>query len=341
MGKRVLAIETSCDDTSLALLEEFPGHFPTIHYHQSFSQEHLLRKWGGVVPEIASRYHLGKIPYLLDDLNSRFDLQSIDGVAVTNRPGLLGPLLVGTNLAKSLSLFLECPVYPANHLMAHLEAIHLHQSVTYPYLGLLVSGGHTLLTRVESSYHWKILGSTRDDAAGEAFDKGGKLLGLPYPAGKHLDELAQKGDAEKFSFTMALAHEKKFTLSFSGLKTALKYLLEKNPDLLLGQNFYDLCASYQEAIVQSLVHKLSYPCLEHPHLPLVVGGGVACNSRLKTLLKQKIIDRPVYFVKPEYCTDNAAMIGNLALRDPDHWIPFPLTLELDAESRVFDKSQFE
>jgi len=336
---KVLGIETSCDDTSIALIEGSPESKKLI-YHQSFSQEDLLSKWGGVVPEIAARNHVVKLKYLLTDLLKTNDLSTsdIDLIGVTTHPGLLGPLLTGLNTAKSLSLINKTPIIGVNHLYAHLEAIHIDQKVSYPYLGLLVSGGHTLLTYAHSSKKFEILASTVDDAAGEAFDKAGKMMNMSYPAGREIDELAKKGDALRYPFSIAMKDS--LNMSFSGIKTALNRLLDKEPSFLqVPQNHFDLCASYQECIVQTLFQKTKKKLKKiSPAIPIVVGGGVACNSRLREVFKQQF--KSAYFVSPSFCTDNAAMIANFALINSKDAAIFPLSLDLKAKNRFIEKSAF-
>lgn len=363
--KIILGIETSCDDTSIAILEEnFKDHstldLPKVRAHCSFNQEHLLRQWGGVVPEIAARNHLQKIVPLLRDALSMANvgLEEIDLIGVTTLPGLLGPLLTGINTAKTLSLLLKIPIVPVNHLFAHLEAIFLTDNITppYPYLGLLVSGGHSIFFWVTSHTDFHILGQTIDDAAGEAFDKGGRIMGLPYPAGQLIDKLSHSGNHERFSFPIGLKDEKSCNLSYSGVKTSLKNFIEHHPlDTLNEQDLSDLCASYQHAIVLALARKLEYAILavndKFPNqgtsssFPIVVGGGVAGNSALRKVLQERFASRhPLHFVAPKYCTDNGAMIANYALRSasllsplsPRSVIPFPECLELDAAGKYWE-----
>jgi N6-L-threonylcarbamoyladenine synthase len=339
---KILGIETSCDDTSLCLLEGSSQSFeqPQIHYHESFSSEAILAKWGGVVPEIAARAHVEKIPFLLKALQdkTKFPLKDLDFIAVTAYPGLLGSLLSGLSMAKSLSLLYKKPILPINHLYAHLEAIHLDQQVPYPYIGLLVSGGHSLYFLVESPKIFKLLGSTIDDAAGEAFDKGGKLMGLSYPSGRIIDEFAKKGNAKAFSFPIGLKDSKDARLSFSGLKTSLRNLLTLEPNLI-PEKVNDLCASYQEAIIKALCLKLSYAIRGKEKLPIVVGGGVACNSSLREELRVRY--KNVHFVSPKFCTDNAAMIANYGRLISSEQVAFPACLDLDAKSRFFDKEDLK
>lgn len=339
--KIILGIETSCDDTSIALLKGDPDRLsviPTLLSHQSFSQELLLRKWGGVVPEIAARNHLEKITPLLAACfeEAGLKLSDIDLVAVTTHPGLLGPLLTGINCAKTLSLTAELPIAPINHLYAHLEAIHLTTPVAYPYLGLLVSGGHSLYLKVSGPSEFKILGNTIDDAAGEAFDKGGKLLGLGYPAGKIIDDMAVSGDPKKYHFPVSMLDSGDATLSFSGVKTALRNFIEQ--EKLKGKEFNmnDVCASYQHAIVEALTKKLHKAQeIAGGNLPIVVGGGVACNSKLREVLSRE--HKNVHFVAPKFCTDNGAMIANYALRTFHQSISFPECLGLDARGQFVSK----
>jgi len=348
--KTILGIETSCDDTSICVLSGDPSDLslkPDILGLSYFSQEEILKKWGGVVPEVAARNHLLKLTPLIEQALEQSSLKSndIDAIAVTVKPGLLGPLLTGLNAAKTLALYHETPLVPVNHLHAHIEAIHIDQDISYPYLGLIVSGGHTLFMLVKSPYDFTILGTTIDDAAGEAFDKGGKLLGLPYPAGRFIDELAKNGDESKFLFPIGLKKSSNSDLSYSGVKTSLRQFIEKNPDVLKDkQMLADTCASYQRAIVDAIKLKARYALKKAQDLSgkfdidFVVGGGVAANSKLRSTLSHSY--KNVSFVTPNFCTDNGAMIANLGLRTfkNDH-VDFPACLELDARGRVIPKEK--
>lgn len=304
----------------------------------------MLKKWGGVVPELAARSHVEAIPPLLEVAfkESGLNPEDVTEIAVTTHPGLVGPLLTGINLGKTFSLMHSLPITPVNHLYAHLEAIHLTEKVSYPYLGLLVSGGHTAFWWVEAPDKMTILGTTLDDAAGEAFDKGGKLLGVGYPAGRIIDELARKGDPKKFSFPISYLRDRPGKMSYSGLKTALRVKLEKMSPEEIQEHLPDLCASYQEAIVQTLrikteeiITKILEKSLKGFSTPIVVGGGVACNSRLREIMQASF--KNVHFVKPIYCTDNAAMIAHWASLNPHHRISFPECLQVDARSRFVEK----
>jgi N6-L-threonylcarbamoyladenine synthase len=342
----ILGIETSCDDTSICLLKGDPDSSipPQILAFRNFTQETLLRKWGGVVPEIAARNHLAKLVPLMEECFSEAHLEAkaIDLIGVTTHPGLLGPLLTGINAAKTLAQLYKIPIFGVNHLFAHLEAIHLTEPTAYPYLGLLVSGGHSIFFLVKSTSDFEVLGSTIDDAAGEAFDKGGKLLGLPYPAGRFIDELAATGDKSKYEFPVGLLHSKDATLSYSGLKSSLRVFLENHPELPLTsngghtQNMNDLCASYQEAIIKALLLKTKFALEKAGRVnALVVGGGVACNKALRTQLGKQFEN--VRFVSPKFCTDNGAMIAHYALKNAHKALPFPDCLLIDAHGRYLDK----
>ncbi len=357
MTKTVLGIETSCDDTSICILKE-TSNSPEVLAHVSFTQEEILRKWGGIVPEIAARNHLQKITPLLEEafFQAKLDPSDIDLIGVTTLPGLLGPLLTGLNAAKTISLIHQKPIVSVNHLFAHMEAIHLTESVSYPYLGLLISGGHSVFFWVTDKEKFEVIGSTIDDAAGEAFDKGGKLLGLGYPAGRIIDNLSKFGDKYAYEFPIGLKSSTDARMSFSGLKTALRVKLEKEKELIPEvptqfdtkedkyQAFYNLCASYQDAIVRALVFKTKYAKriikekYNISNYPIVLGGGVACNSAIRSAFKEKY--QNVKIVSPQFCTDNGAMIANFALRNADQAIDFPKCLELDSRGRYIDKKDF-
>jgi N6-L-threonylcarbamoyladenine synthase len=349
--KLILGIETSCDDTSLCLILGSPGiakanqetHTKEILSHQTFSQN--LAKWGGVVPEIAARNHIQKLTPLvqatLEEAGKKFE--DIDAIAVTALPGLLGPLLTGISYAKTISLLKKLPIIPINHLFAHLEAVHIDQQVSYPYLGLLVSGGHSLFVKVSSPLEMEVISSTIDDAAGEAFDKGGKILGLPYPAGKIIDDLAKEGNDQFHKFPIGLKGSKDGRMSFSGLKTSLRQFVEQRPEVKEpnSQILKDVCASYQKAIVESLTTKAKevFHLLdaETKELPFVVGGGVACNSLLRSEMKKRF---DCHFVTPKFCTDNGAMVANLGLLNYEEKVNYPECLNIDAQSRYISKTSF-
>lgn len=340
----VLGIETSCDDTSLCLLKGNADSRPEILSHTHFSQETILREWGGIVPEIAARNHLLKLAPLIKETFGQADMKisDIDLIGITTHPGLLGPLLTGLNAAKTLALMYKKPLYAVNHLFAHLEAIHMHKDVSYPYLGLVVSGGHTLFLLVRGPQDFEPIGSTLDDAAGEAFDKGGKLLGLGYPAGALIDQHAKLGNPKAVIFPVGIRDSKNSNFSFSGLKTSMRTFVEKN-GRPVGDQLNDVCASYQDAIVRAIVLKSKYAFAQAKaicgeNVRLVVGGGVACNTGLRNGLTHKY--KNTLFVEPRFCTDNGAMVANLALRNAQHSIAYPECLSIDARGRYIERKDF-
>jgi N6-L-threonylcarbamoyladenine synthase len=319
----ILAVETSCDDTCAALVTA-GGE---IRSNVIASQGLLHARYGGVVPEIASRHHLELVDAVIADALERAGagLDDVDGVAVTQRPGLIGALLVGLSSAKALAATRRLPLTPVDHLHGHVVASTLGANpIEPPYLCLVASGGHTFLARVDDPAEYKVLGQTLDDAAGEAFDKGARLLGLGYPGGPELDRLARSGGPEAFDFPRSAPGELDF--SFSGLKTALLYRLRDEPEA----DRADLAASYQRAIVEALVAR-TRAALEREKLArLAIGGGVAANSELREAVRE--LDAEVWVPAMELCTDNAAMIAGAArFTEP---LPYPDYLALDAQARA-------
>jgi N6-L-threonylcarbamoyladenine synthase len=318
----ILAIETSCDDTCAAVVDE-GGE---IRSNVIASQGLLHARYGGVVPEIASRHHLELVDAVTADALERAGarLEDVDTVAVTTGPGLIGALLVGVSSAKAIAASRELPLAPVDHLHGHVTASVLEPDpVEPPYLCLVASGGHTFLARVDEPSRYEVLGQTLDDAAGEAFDKGARLLGLGYPGGPEIDRLAREGDPEAFDFPRAAPGELDF--SFSGLKTALLYKLRDRPEASKA----DLAASYQRAIVAALTAR-TRRALEREGLErLAIGGGVAANSELRDAVRE--LGVPVWVPPMELCTDNAAMIAGAArFVEP---LPYPEYLTLDAAAR--------
>jgi N6-L-threonylcarbamoyladenine synthase len=319
----ILGLETSCDDTCAAVVTQ-GGE---IRSNVIASQGLLHARYGGVVPEIASRHHLELVDAVTADALERAGarLGDVDTVAVTRGPGLIGALLVGLSSAKAIAASRELPLVPVDHLHGHVTASMLGDDpVDVPYLSLVASGGHTFLARVDDPAEYAVLGQTLDDAAGEAFDKGARLLGLGYPGGPALDRLAQGGDPEAFDFPRSAPGELDF--SFSGLKTALLYTLRDQPDA----DQADLAASYQRAIVDALVRRTEQ-ALEREGLDrLAIGGGVAANSELRAAVKE--LGASVWVPPMELCTDNAAMIAGAArFLEP---LPYPEYLGLDAAARL-------
>jgi len=303
---KLLAIETSCDETAIAILEDGKK----IKANVLTSQIDFHRKYGGVVPEIASRKHLELLPYLLEDalLTSNTDLKDIDVIAVTKGPGLVGALLVGISFAKSLAYTLKKPLIGVNHLAGHIFAVFLsYPNLRPPLIFLLVSGGHTQIIRMNEKMEMSILGKTRDDAAGEAFDKVARILGLNYPGGPEIDRLSRKGNPNAYFFPRALLDENNYDFSFSGLKTSVKYFLKDQKDFRKE----DVAASFQEAVVDVLLFKTFKAAEEYNISKVALVGGVAANTRLRKKAKEisskKMIE--LYIPDLEFCTDNAAMIA--------------------------------
>ncbi|MCP3103774.1 tRNA (adenosine(37)-N6)-threonylcarbamoyltransferase complex transferase subunit TsaD [Myxococcus sp. K15C18031901] len=304
----VLGLETSCDETAAAVVEDGRRALSDV----VSTQVDIHRRWGGVVPELASRNHIVQVMPVVHEALSRAGktLDDIDLIAVTSGPGLIGALLVGLQVAKGLSLATGKPFVGANHLEGHLLAIRLLEDAPEPpFLGLVVSGGHTSLYEVKAFGQYRLVGSTRDDAAGEAYDKTARILGLPYPGGLPIDQLAQQGDPEAIRFPRALPGDN-FDVSFSGLKTAVLHHVQKH-GVPQGQALSDLCASFQEAVADVLSKKLVAAARRLGHKHLVLCGGVAANSRLRALCKQRAEERGLRMFLPpvRLCTDNGAMIA--------------------------------
>jgi len=305
----VLGIESSCDETAAALVEDGVR----VRGEAVWSQVSLHAEYGGVVPELASRAHVVSIiPVLQEALGSAgLTLDDVDAVAVTRGPGLVGALLVGVQAAKALSYARRLPLVGVNHLEGHLAAVYLDNPnpPPLPHLALLVSGGNSVLLVVEDHGTHRVLGDTRDDAAGEAFDKVGKLLGLGYPGGAQIDALAATGNPAAVNLPRAM-RGRGLDFSFSGLKTAVSQYVQKH-GLPTGQALADLCASFQAAVVDQLAHKTSLALDETGLSTLVVAGGVACNRGLRAALETEMAQRggTLHAPRPRHCTDNAAMIA--------------------------------
>ena len=315
----ILGIETSCDETAVALVTQ-DGE---VRANVVASQADLHARYGGVVPEVASRRHLElAAPVLTEALEQgEATLDDVEAVAVTHGPGLIGALLVGLSAAKALAWSRRLPLHPVDHLHGHVASLFLRpEPLEPPFLCLLASGGHTLLLDVRTHAGYEPVGTTLDDAAGEAFDKGARLLGLGYPGGAALDRAAREGDPEAYAFPVARVPG--FDFSFSGLKTALLYAVrELEPDELERRRA-DLAASYQRAIVRALVERTRAAAAQLGAERIAVVGGVAANSELRAALGDAVL-APL-----ELCTDNAAMIASAARFTQA--IPFPEYLALDA-----------
>lgn len=315
----ILGIETSCDETSAAVLEG-TGNDVSLRSLVILSQD-VHKVFGGVVPEIASRAHLTSIAPVvsraLDD--AKLSLASLDAIAVTSAPGLIGALLVGVCYAKSLAFARGIPVVGVHHMEGHLFATSLdHPDAVPPFTALLVSGGHTLLLDVEEWGRYRLLGATRDDAAGEAFDKVAKLLGLPYPGGRHVEALALEGDPARFRFTKPMVRgndspddDDYYQFSFSGLKTAVLNAVRASDDI--ERDKADIARGFQDAVIGSLVEKTRRAAAAFAREKIVLGGGVACNRALAEAMRARAMVSAVYAPAPRLATDNAAMIARAGL----------------------------
>ena len=325
----VLAIETSCDETAVAILRE-----ETLMASEVSSQIALHANYGGVVPEVASRNHLRMLRPVMDAALTKagVKLGEVDVFAATRGPGLATSLMIGLSVAKGMALGFRRPFVAVNHIEAHLLSPFFGRGGVRPSVGLVVSGGHTLLVEVREVGSYRLLGKTQDDAAGEAFDKVGKLLGLPYPGGPNVDKFAHKGNAARFDFPRSMLHSGDFAFSFSGIKTSVRYLLQKLDAVPVA----DVCASFQEAVVDVLVEKTLRAARETGRKVVTVSGGVSCNSRLREKMNAACSrdGLELLLAEPSLCTDNAAMIGYVAVLKMAAGQPSDLTVDIDPNLRL-------
>ena len=331
----ILAIETSCDDTCAAVVTP-EGE---VRSNRIASQGLLHARYGGVVPEVASRRHLEVVDAVTADAleSAGATMADVDTVAVTRGPGLIGALLVGVSSAKALAAARGLPLVPVDHLHGHVVApTLLPDPITCPYLCLVASGGHTFVARVDDPASYEVLGSTLDDAAGEAFDKGARLLDLPYPGGPALDRLAREGDPNAFRFPRSApaSAEDRLDFSFSGLKTALLYKVRDLGEEQAERRRADLAASYQRAIVDALAARVADALAREGVPRLAIGGGVAANSELRARMGElcERLEVGLWVPPVELCTDNAAMIAAAARFTAP--LPYPDYLDLDAAARL-------
>jgi N6-L-threonylcarbamoyladenine synthase len=326
----ILAIETSCDDTCAAVLDLAGRHvLSNVVYTQT---EH--RRYGGVVPEVASRAHLERLDGVVEKalVDAETDLDEVERVAVTVRPGLIGALLVGLSAAKGIAYARKLPLVPVNHLEGHVAAAYLADpTLEPPFIALIASGGHTALYWVNKN-SIDLLGQTLDDAAGEALDKGARMLGLGFPGGPAISKAALGGDRGRYAFPIALKEKNNLDFSFSGLKTSLLYKLKALDESEVQEELPHLAAGYQAAVIEALSRKLLRAAELRDDPALVVAGGVAANESLRSVLAEECGRRGVKLVipPPELCTDNAAMIGAAAATAPA--IAYPDYLSLNARS---------
>ena len=327
----ILALETSCDDTCAAVTSG-----SRVLSNVISSQAAAHERYGGVVPEVASRHHVELINPVVDAAlaEAGTTLEEIDAVAVTTRPGLIGALLVGVSTAKALAAAGGKPLIPVDHMLGHVAAAYLEpEPLQPPFLALIASGGHTLLAGVEHRDRYELLGQTLDDAAGEALDKAARLLGLGYPGGPAVERCAVDGDPDAFDFPVAMSRDPRLDFSFSGLKTALVYAVRDLGERELAARRADLAASFQAAVIDQLVSKLGRALSAGSWEAVALGGGVAANAALRARAETLCTERGVRLklVERRLCTDNAAMIGAAAEHLPA--LPFPDYLELDPAAR--------
>lgn len=311
--KLILAIESSCDETSVAVIEDGDSILSNIVASQILSH----KRFGGVVPEVASRHHVEQITWCMEEalLEAEVKTEELSAVAVTEGPGLVGALLIGITAAKAFAWANDLPLIPVNHMAGHIYAASFVKPLVFPMMALLVSGGHTELVYMKEHGSYEIIGETRDDAAGEAYDKVGRVLGLAYPSGKELDELAHQGQ-DTFDFPRAMMREANFDFSFSGLKSSFINRVHNAEQKGEALDRLDLAASFQASVVEVLVSKTIRACQEYEVKQLVMAGGVAANQGLRVALSREVAEvlRDVDLIVPplRLCGDNAAMIGAAA-----------------------------
>ena len=319
--KYVLGIETSCDESAVAL---FDGEQGSLLAHHVYDQIALHAQYGGVVPELASRDHIRKVLPLIEKTlqDAKLMKGDLNGIAYTKGPGLIGALMVGASIAKSLAYALRLPIIGVHHMEGHLMAVQLEQETpNYPFIALLVSGGHTMLVLVDRPGRYSILGESVDDAVGEAFDKTAKLLGLSYPGGTALAQLAEEGNSDRFYFPRPMIKQPHLNFSFSGLKThAINCFKQYGDD---GQTRADIARAFEEAVVDTLVCKCLCAVKNTQINTLVLVGGVAANKKLRHRLNEAVNKQggKVYYPRQEFCTDNGAMVaytGWLRLNAGEH-----------------------
>lgn len=324
----VLGIDTSCDDTSAACVED-----KKILSNVVLSQV-LHSEYGGVIPELAARDHIKNITKIVQKAVQGIGFNNLDGIGVTYGPGLIGSLAIGLAFAKSLSYALRIPFYGVNHIEAHIFSLFIETELPTPFIALVVSGGHTELVLVKSKGNYKSIGTTLDDAAGEAFDKVAKMLGFPYPGGPAIEWIAQSGNPSAINFPIAQVPG--YDFSFSGIKTAVLYYLKSHPIKSTRADdtgrIKDIAASFQETVVDSLISKLTKATKELNVPRVGVVGGVAANFRLREKLKATGIE--AYLPKPEFCTDNGVMVAVCAKFYLNNGKTSPYTLHADAGAKL-------
>ncbi len=349
---KILGIDTSCDETAAAVVADGREILSNV----VASQIDVHQEYGGIVPELASRKHIEAINYIVRRSLAEADVtfQDLEAIAVTNRPGLIGALLVGVAAAKSLAYCHNLPLLSINHIEGHIYAnVMVHDMLPFPHICLTVSGGHTLLVEVHEGWQYKVLGSTQDDAAGEVYDKVAKYLGLGFPGGKIIDDLAQKGDPLRIKFPRPMRDSGDYQFSFSGIKTSVRYFVEKaqragvlikngqkdventNPDMVTIE---DIAASFQAAVVDILVYKSLHAAKSTGASAITLTGGVAANSELRASLKTAAaeVGAEVYYPPMSLCTDNGAMIAGIAYQKYQQGLRDGLSLNAAANGSIVD-----
>ena len=349
---KILGIDTSCDETAAAVVADGREVLSNV----VASQVEAHQEYGGVVPELASRKHIEAINYIVSRALAEADVtfKDLEAIAVTNRPGLIGALLVGVAAAKSLAYCHNLPLLGINHIEGHIYANYMvHDTLTFPHICLTVSGGHTQLVEVHEGWQYKVLGGTQDDAAGEVYDKVAKYLGLGFPGGKIIDDLAQKGDPSAIKFPRPMRNSGDYQFSFSGIKTSVRYFVEKarranilvegengnakdtNPDMVTVE---DIAASFQAAVVDVLVYKSLHAAKATSAKAITLTGGVAANSELRASLKTAAMEigAEVYYPPMNLCTDNGAMIAGIAYQKYQQGLRDGLSLNAAANGSIVD-----
>ena len=304
---KTLGIETSCDETAIAIYDSNKG----IIGESIYSQMKMHAEYGGVVPELASRDHCLKIIDVLKDALGDYQLSDIDQIAYTSGPGLVGALLIGESFAQGLSSALQVPLIPINHLEGHLMSPMMEfPEISMPFICLLVSGGHSMIVDVRAKGDYEIIGQSQDDAVGEAFDKVGKLLGLPYPGGPHIEKLAVNGNPKAYDFPRPMIHSDNLDMSLSGLKTAVLYTVQKVEEIN-NHIKADIAASFQKAVTDVLIAKIKKTINQTNRSDVIIAGGVAANKYIRKEFKEleNTLNIRVYYPDLKYCGDNAAMIA--------------------------------
>jgi N6-L-threonylcarbamoyladenine synthase len=333
----ILGIDTSCDETAAAVVADGRKILSNI----ISSQVDLHQQYGGIVPELASRKHIESINYIIDQAlsDAGVSFEDLGAIAVTNRPGLIGALLVGVAAAKSLAYCYNLPLLGLNHIEGHIYANFIaHDDLPFPHVCLTVAGGHTLLVKVQQEWKYEILGSTLDDAAGEAYDKVAQYLGLGFPGGQIIDQLATKGDSTAIDFPRPMLNSGDYQFSFSGLKTAVRYFADKAKAEGRLPPIEDIAASFQAAVVEVLVRKAIQAAREKDAKAITLSGGVAANSQLRQSMSEagEEIGIEVYYPPIQLCTDNAAMIAGMAYHKYQEGLRDGLDLNAFATGSIVD-----